>query len=398
MDLLFDRFKNRLRHVPVDYERSLMDQIAWDQRLVGIKGPRGVGKTTMLLQYIKRHYPSGPTALYISLDDLYFASHTLSETVDTFVKQGGKHLFIDEVHRYAKWSVELKNIYDNYPDLRVVFTGSSLLEILNARADLSRRAITYNLQGLSFREFLAIKQLATLPIVSLPNLLAQHEEIATELTTTFRPYEHFQAYLRYGYFPFFRESIELYPIRVMEVINLILEVELPMLRAVETAWIGKLRQLLTIIAQSVPFKPNVSALATKIGLNRKTLLSYLHYLQEAHLTKHLYRNSQGVSLLQKPDKVYLDNTNFAYALGTDSPNTGSLRETFFANQLSYQHRLTYPEKGDFVVDDHYLFEVGGLHKSPKQLQPSALDGYLSIDQLEVGRGQRIPLWLFGLLY
>ena len=398
MDLLVNRFKKRLQHVPVDHERGLMDAIAWDQRLVAIRGPRGVGKTTLLLQYIKKHYPSGRAALYISLDDLYFSTHTLIDTVETFIKEGGKHLFIDEVHRYPNWSAELKNIYDNYPELRVVFTGSSLLEILNARADLSRRAINYNLQGLSYREYLAIEHNISLPILSLNELLINHEEIATELTVKFRPYEHFESYLKYGYFPFFRESIDLYPIRLIEVVNLILEVELPMLRSIESAWIIKLRQLLAIIASSVPFKPNVSALAGKIGLDRKTLLNYLQYLQDARLTNHLYRDSQGLSLLQKPDKVYLENTNLSYALSDTAPNVGNLRETFFANQLRSKHQLTYPEKGDFVVNNQYLFEVGGLGKTTDQIKAADIEGFFAIDRLEIGRGSRIPLWLFGMLY
>lgn len=396
MQYLVEKFRKKLLHLPMQFQRSLMDDIAWEARLIGLKGARGAGKTTLMLQRIKGQFSDLREVLYVSLDDLWFAEHRLVELADQFVKQGGRYLFLDEVHKYPDWSREIKNIYDDHPELKVVFTGSSLLEILNARADLSRRAVTYGLQGLSFREFLHFTQDIAFPVYSLDDLLHQHEAIAAEVVQDIKPLAHFGDYLASGYYPFFKEIPDLYPQRLSEVVNLILEVELPQLRKVDIAWVPKLKQLLLIIAESAPFKPNVSALSSKIGINRETLLAYLHYLAESGLTRQLYKAGKGVSRLQKPDKIYLENPNLAYAIRPSSPDTGTVRETFFANQLAYRHALSYPPDGDFLVDQQHLFEVGGPHKSARQLGETP--GFLAIDQIELGYQNRIPLWLFGFLY
>jgi predicted AAA+ superfamily ATPase len=396
MQSLVEKFRKKLMHLPMHFQRSLMEEIAWEARLIGIKGARGAGKTTLLLQRIKSHFSNLREVLYVSMDDLWFAEHRLVELADDFVKQGGRYLFLDEVHKYPDWSREIKNIYDDHPELSIVFTGSSLLEILNARADLSRRVVTYELQGLSFREYLHFAQNLIFPVYSLDDLINRHEQIAGEVIEYTKPLAHFSDYLSFGHYPFFKEVPALYAQRLSEVVNLILEVELPQLRKVDIAWVPKLKQLLLIIAESAPFKPNISALSTKIGINRETLLAYLHHLSECGLTRQLYKDGKGVSRLQKPDKIYLDNTNLAYAIRPSQPDTGTLRETFFANQLAYRHELSYPKSGDFLVDGNYLFEVGGPNKSGKQI--AGTTGFLAVDQIELGFQNRIPLWLFGFMY
>ena len=396
MQYLVEKYRKKLMHLPMHFQRSLMGDIAWEARLIGIKGARGAGKTTLILQRIKSQFPDTRQVLYVSLDDLWFAEHRLVELADQFVKQGGRYLFLDEVHKYPNWSREIKNIYDDYPELHIVFTGSSLLEILNARADLSRRAVIYEMQGLSFREYLHFEQGKAFPICKLDDLLRWHEEIAAEVVSAVRPLVHFKAYLESGYYPFFKEFPDLYPQQLSEVVNLILEVELPQLRKVDVAWVPKLKQLLLVIAESAPFKPNISSLSAKIGINRETLLAYLHHLSECGLTRHLYKEGKGVSRLQKPDKIYLENTNLSYTLRPSQPDTGTVRETYFANQLACRHKLSYLKAGDFLVDQQHVFEVGGANKSGKQL--SDTPGYLAVDQIELGYQNRIPLWLFGFLY
>jgi predicted AAA+ superfamily ATPase len=383
--------------VPLHFVRGMMTDIQWNNRLIGIKGARGAGKTTLLLQYMKQHLPKDSSALYVSLDNIWFAEHTLIELIDDFVKRGGKYLLVDEVHKYANWSQELKNAYDDYPELKIVFTGSSLLEILNARADLSRRAVVYSMQGLSFREYLNMSLSENFPTYSLQEILENHLEISGEILKKVKPLQYFNLYLEKGYYPFSFEMKELYYNQLEEVINLILEIELPLLRGIDISYITKLKQLLLIIAESTPFIPNVNKLSVNIGINRATLLSYLYYLQESNLTKHLYKDSFGVSKLQKPDKIFLENPNLAYVLASEQANVGSLRECFFLNQLDYRHKVEYPEKGDFIVDKKYTFEIGGKSKNRQQVYDLE-NAYIAADDIEYGVGNKIPLWMFGFLY
>lgn len=397
MDSLFEKYFKKIDLVSLDFKRSLMDQIQWNARLIGIKGARGVGKTTLLLQYIKENLSIDITTLYVSLDNIWFAENKLSTLTDTFVKRGGKYLFLDEVHKYPNWSQELKNIYDDYPELKVVFTGSSLLEILNARADLSRRAVVYTLQGLSYREYLHLKAGIKLPKLNLEDLLQNHLQLAREINGQLKPLQYFDEYLKTGYFPYFQEVPSLYYQRIEEVINMTLEIELPLLRKVEVSYVSKLKQLLQIISESVPFIPNVSKLSERIGLNRNTFTTYLFFLQEANLTRNIYKDASGITQLQKPDKIYLENTNFQYALAPKNTEKGSIRETFFVNQLSYQHRIEYVEQGDFLIDQSYTIEVGGKGKTNRQVQGIA-NSYVASDDLEYGTGTKIPLWMFGFLY
>jgi predicted AAA+ superfamily ATPase len=397
MDTLFEKSYRKRDAVSLRFVRSIMTDIQWNNRLIGIKGARGTGKTTLLLQYMKQYLPQDASTLYVSLDNIWFTEHRLIELIDDFVKRGGKYLLVDEVHKYANWSQELKNAYDDYPELKIIFTGSSLLEILNARADLSRRAVVYSMQGLSFREYLNMSLSENFLTYSLQEILDNHLEISGEILRKIKPLQHFNNYLEKGYYPFSFEMKELYYNQLEEVINLILEIELPLLRRIDISYITKLKQLLLIIAESTPFTPNVHKLSVNIGINRATLLSYLYYLQESNLTKHLYKDSFGVSKLQKPDKIFLENPNLAYVLASKQANIGSLRECFFFNQLDYHHKVEYPEKGDFIVDKKYTFEIGGKSKSQHQVY-TLENAYVAADDIEYGVGNKIPLWMFGFLY
>lgn len=397
MDTLRKRHIALIDGISSGFVRYLYHRLPWDEQLIGIKGSRGVGKTTLLLQYIKNTYGQNPEALYISLDDMYFADNKLIELADNFTAKGGKHLFIDEVHKYSDWAVEIKKIYDYLPNLQVVFTGSSLLEILNARSDLSRRALVYQMQGLSYREYLLSTGIIELQSYNLRDIIHNHAQISLEIAKKIKPLQYFEDYLKHGYFPFYKQNETLYYKRLNEILNMIMEVELPYLRKVDIANIGKLRKLLYVISRSVPFKPNVSALAQKINTSRNSLLEYFRNINDAGIINLIFKDSFGVSLLQKPDKIYLENTNFMFALSEGNSNTGNLRETFFLNQLNQNHTVTYPEKGDFMVDDTYLFEVGGKNKTQKQIA-GIENAFIAKDNIEYGFENNIPLWLFGFLY
>jgi len=397
MEPLFEKHFRRLDGIPIDFTRGLMEEINWNARLIGIKGARGVGKTTLLLQYIKNNLPLDKSTLYVSLDGIWFNENKLTQLADDFVKQGGRYLFLDEVHKYPNWSQELKNIYDEYPDLKLVFTGSSLLELLNARADLSRRAVVYSMQGLSYREYLNLSLNLNLPKLNLEDILKSHEKLSRDILKQVKPLKHFTAYLKNGYYPFFYENQKDYYRKLEEVLNLVLEIELPLLRQVDVTYVPRVKQLLQIISESVPFVPNVSKLSERIGVNRNTFITYLYYLQEAHITRNLYRDSKGITRLQKPDKIYLENSNIQYALSPEAANKGNVRESFFVNQLAYQHRVEYLESSDFLVDGKCVFEIGGKGKTPKQIRKTR-DAYLVLDDIEYGVGKSIPLWLFGFLY
>ena len=397
MNNIQEKFQRKIQQTSLAFIRSQMHTIIWDARLIGIKGARGVGKTTLLLQYIKKKLPLNEETLYVSLDHIWFAENRLTDLTDNFVKKGGKFLFLDEVHKYPNWAQELKNIYDDYPQLKIVFTGSSLLEILNARADLSRRAIIYTMQGLSYREYLNLILKEDLPKFTLEDVLSNHVHLAQELNQKIKPLKHFDNYLKNGYYPFFHEAPNLYNQRLEEVINLILEIELPLLRKVDMAYVNKLKQLLQIISESVPFMPNISKLSERIKINRNTLISYLHFLQEAHIIKNLYKDAKGMTQLQKPDKIFLENTNLQYAFSPDHANSGNIRETFFVNQVSANHLVEYSKQGDFKVNRHHTFEIGGSEKTNKQLK-NIENAYIAADNIEFGSYNKIPLWLFGFLY
>lgn len=378
--------------------RNLETTISWDTRLIGIKGARGCGKTTLHLQHINKMFKKDISkALYVSLDNIWFSNNRLIDLVDHFAKQGGTHLFLDEVHKYPDWSIEIKNIYDEYPSIHVVFTGSSLLEIIKARSDLSRRALIYELPGLSFREFLQFETGFVSPSYSLMDILQDHMRITQTIVPQIKPFVYFNKYLQYGYYPYYREGVIDYPQRLGETILMIMEQELPMLRNVEPSYIPKLKQLLAIIAESAPFVPNVTKLSERIGINRQTFITYLAYLEQANLIHLLYRETRGIGLFQKPDKIYLDNTNLMHVLGTTNPPIGSQRETFMINHLSKVATVRYSQQSDFFINNTFTIEVGGKNKTRKQLQ-GLNDAFIAADNIEHGHGKTIPLWLFGFLY
>lgn len=397
METLHERFLRKMENTSLIFTRSLMDDIHWEARLIGIKGSRGVGKTTLLLQHIKKNLPLNEKVLYVSLDNIWFSENKLVDLADQFVKRGGEYLFLDEVHKYPNWSQEIKNIYDDYSQLKIVFTGSSLLEILNARADLSRRAIVYTMQGLSYREFLAIKAGVSIGVYSLEQIIKNHVEIAREINSQLRPLQYFDAYLRAGYYPFFTEIEALYHSRIEEIVNMILEIELPLLRKVEVSYVTKIKQLLQIISSSVPFIPNITKLSERIGVNRSTFVTYLYFLEEAGITINLFKDADGISRLQKPDKIYLENTNLMQAYAGRNANIGSMRETFFLNQIGYKNKVDYTSKGDFLVNKKYTFEIGGISKNDQQIK-GVKNSFIVSDNIEYGTGNKIPLWLFGCMY
>ena len=398
MEKLQEKYYKKIGLTETKFVRSIISEINWEARLIGIKGARGVGKTTLLLQYIKLNLMTDVhSTLYVSLDNIWFSDHKLSDLVDMFVKKGGKYLFLDEVHKYPQWSIEIKNIYDDFPELKVVFTGSSLLEILNARADLSRRAVIYTMQGLSFREYLNMQLGTDFRILKLNDIIEQHFGISQEVVGKIKPLQHFSDYLKWGYYPFFNEQVDLFSGRLEEVINMILEVELPLLRGVDISYVKKLKQLLLIVSESAPFVPNITKLSERIGINRQTLLTYLFYMNEAHLLYSIYKDADGISLLQKPDKLFMENTNLMFTLKGAEMDLGNMRETFFANQLQYKHKVEYADKSDFFVDRKFTFEVGGKGKGKNQIE-NIPDAYIVADDIEFGVGNKIPLWLFGFLY
>ena len=397
MESLIERYRKKLALVQVDFIRSVFHKIDWTDRLIGLRGPRGIGKTTILLQYLKLHHENDESALYISLDNIWFSEQNLVEFVDDFVKRGGKKLFIDEIHKYPNWAQELKNIYDDFPEVSVVFTGSSLLEILNARADLSRRAVMYSMQGLSFREFLNLEHGFEFSPFNLNEIIENHGKIAMEIVGKIQPIKYFSTYLKTGYYPFFRDNPNTYDQRLEEIVNFILEIELPTLRQVDPSYIIKLKQLLMVISSSVPFKPNVTKLAERIGINRNTLITYFHYLEESGLTQQLFKDAKGITRLQKPDKIYLDNTNLLYTIAPQNVQIGHVRETFFANQLAYKHLVEYTDVGDFKIDQILTFEIGGKHKTKEQVK-DLQNAFIAADDIEIGFQEKIPLWLFGFLY
>jgi len=386
-----------LNQIDFRFQRYAVEELPWEERMIGIKGSRGVGKTTLLLQYIKQNYAYSEEALYISLDNLYFTDNLFSDLVDDFVNKGGKHIFIDDVHKYPEWAIELKNIYNLHSRLKLTFAGSSLLQAFNLGIGLSQGVLVLNLPGISFREYLNYTLKTEFEVVHLEEILEYHTPIALGISKKIKPLKYFEEYIKYGYYPFFISSKEFYYQKLQEIINMTIEIELPVLRGVDPVKTRKIKQLLFIIAQSVPFKPNISKLADKIGITRNTLNEYLKYLVDARLLSMLNKDASEINLLKKPDKIFLENTSIAHAVSGINPAKENLRKTFFLNQLNVKHQATYPEKGDFLIDNKYLFEIGGKNKTNMQIS-GIKDAYIAVDDIEFGYENRIPLWLFGFLY
>ena len=379
------------------FKRYLFERIDWNSRLIGIKGARGTGKTTLILQKMAELGINAPKAVYLTLDDLYFTNHTLTETVESIYKLGGVSVYLDEVHKYKGWAREIKNLYDRYENLRIVFSGSSIIDIAREEGDLSRRAVLYELFGLSYREYLEMEAGMKTPRLNLGEILQSSPLIKNRFPEYFRPLERFADYLEYGYYPYFRDDYKTYRVRMQQVIRMIVENDLGGISGYDVRNSHKMLQLLTVVSGSVPFKPNISKLADKIGISRNSLLNYLQLLERARLVNFLYPPNQGISLLQKPEKLYLQNPNLAFALATEQPDMGSLRETFALSQLVVDHRINEPEKGDLLVDNRLTLEIGGKNKSGNQLS-GIEQGHLLTDDLEFPSAGRIPLWMLGLLY
>jgi len=395
MDRLFNLSRSKSENATLEFKRYLFDYIDFSNRMIGIKGARGTGKTTMLLQRLKE-LPSD-VSLYFSLDDIYFSNNQLVSVAEEFVRKGGKYLLIDEVHKYPGWSQELKNIYDNLPELTVIFTSSSALEINKGKFDLSRRAVIYELQGLSFREYLNFKYRSGFQILSMDEILLNEPEIYTRINSVFKPFQYFEAYLQKGYYPYFIENEQSYWMRLNETINQVIENDLPAITNIDFTSMIKIKKLVFIIASLVPYTPNINQLAIQLNSTRDTVLKYLQLLHTAHILKWLTQDSWGINFLNKPDKLYLENTNLAFALQNERVNVGSLRETFFLNQISLRHQVTLPKQGDFFVDNKYTFEVGGKNKSLKQIANIDM-GFIVSDNIDHGFQNKIPLWIFGFLY
>ena len=389
MDKLQAYFDTLLRDTPTRHHRYMYSRIDWENRLVGLVGPRGVGKTTLVLQYAKEQLERNNT-LFVNADDLYFATHHLIDLADELVRRGGRTLIIDEIHKYQDWARELKLMYDYHAGLRVIFTGSSILDIHKGAADLSRRAVLYHMQGLSFREYLQMFHDIQLPVLTLDDIL-QHR---LELPNDFHPYAYFPDYLKQGYYPFSKERQ--FDIRLQQVITKTLETDIPQYAEMSVATSRKLKRLLTVIAQSVPFKPNMSHIATTIGISRNSLADYFLYLEEAGLIAQLRDDAGGIRGLGKVDKVYWDNPNLIHALAHPTADVGNLRETFFFNQTRVNHATITSSVADFRIGA-YTFEVGGRNKKQKQLQ-GVEQGFVVKDDIENGYMNVIPLWQFGLNY
>jgi predicted AAA+ superfamily ATPase len=389
MEKLLMYYHKQLSDVCVDFQRYIMTEINWNNRLVGLVGPRGVGKTTLVLQYIRLNLNPEET-LYVTSDDFYFASHTLLDLADVFEKHGGKTLFIDEIHRYSEWSRELKLIYDYHPKLKVVFTGSSILDIKKGAADLSRRAVMYQMNGLSFREYLAMFHNIHAPKVTLQDVI-EHKPTIPGLE---HPLPLFGDYLRHGYYPFKQDDD--FSIRLKQIVCQALEVDIPQFCDMNVATGRKLERLMAFISKSVPFKPNFTDLAAITGASRNNIADYFLYIEEAGLIRQLRDTEGGLKSLGKIEKVYLDNTNLLYHLPEETPNIGTVRETFFLNQLQIKHDVISSPVSDFEVEG-MTFEVGGRSKHRKQIKDAA-KGFVVKDDIESGYSNYIPLWHFGMLY
>ena len=390
MRTLVARYRNILKNVDTSYVRNIHSTIPWNDRLIAILGARGVGKTTLVLQHIKL-YEDVDTTLFVYADDLWFSTHSLVTLAEIFYTNGGRVLYIDEIHKYKNWSQEIKNIYDQYPDLKVRYTGSSILDLQKGSHDLSRRVLEFQMHGLSFREYVALRYGADIPIHTLEQVLANKIEFPY---TDYRPVALFKEYLRQGYYPYFKESG--YELRLTKTINAILEVDIPKFAELSISASEKLKTLLYIVAQSVPFKPNYSKIARDLDMHRNAISDLMVWLDKADLINILRDDVEGYKLLGKVNKIYLNNPNLAYALSDDEPNIGNIRETIFLAWLRATHKVTASSVSDFKVGK-YTFEVGGKKKGQHQIK-DVEHAYVVKDDIEYGHLNEVPLWAFGLLY
>ena len=390
MNALYEYQQLILSQINISFLRYKYYELDWTHRVFGIVGPRGVGKTTMVLQYIKQNL-SLQDSLYITLDHIYFSTHTLIDVADKFYKEGGKHLIIDEVHKAFNWSVQLKQIIDSYPNMQIIFTGSSILDIYRGVADLSRRAPIYEMQGLSFREYLVLYHDIQTPTWNLDDLINHR----VTLTNVEHPLPLFNDYLKRGYYPFERIASD-FSTNLMQVINRTMETDIPLYANINISVARKLQNLLVVIAESVPFKPNYKKLAEVTGISRNDIADYIYYMERAGMLMSLHDTTQGIRSIGKSHKLYVDNTNLMYVLSPENIDKGNLRETFFLNQMRVKYPVIASQKADFEIGN-YVFEVGGKNKNQKQLDNNP-NGYIVKDDIEFGYRNVIPLWAFGLTY
>lgn len=395
IDYLYLISNRKISKISLDYKRPLYHKINWDNRLIGIRGPKGVGKSTLILQHIKETFADRSKVLYVSMDNIWFSSNSIIDLVEYHYTHGGTHIFLDEVHKYKGWQDCIKNIYDDYPDLHIVYTGSSILNLKSGDGDLSRRLRSYEMTGLSFREYLAFEGALDYDTLELSDILKNHISIASDICARIKVLPYFESYLTSGYYPFYKEEGDGYLSRVQEVITQTIDVDIPAVEEVEYDTLQKLKKLLMILSIQVPFIPKMNELYQELGTNREQGLKLLNILEDAKLISMLKTPIKAIKHLSAPDKLYLDNTNIMYAL-SDNVQIGTIRETFFMNQLSVTNEVSLPSKGDFKIDGKYLFEVGGRKKSFEQIKDEE-NSYLAIDSIETGNGNKIPLWLFGFI-
>ncbi|MDO9581064.1 MAG: AAA family ATPase [Bacteroidales bacterium] len=397
MEKLIEKSNKSIQSVQYPYKREVIGKINWDWRMNGIIGARGTGKTTLLLQKLQQFSKEGHEVLYVRLDDLYFADHRIYDLADAFRKNGGEYLYMDEVHKYFGWARELKNIYDSIPDLKLVFSGSSIIELTKQDADLSRRALMYEMTGLSFREYLLMADIISLPAYPLIEIFRDHVETASGIARIIPVLKHFSSYLKSGFYPYFLEPERDYFATLEQIIRTVMETDLRFIENFDIAQSRKMLTLLKVIAASVPFKPNISKISQKTDLHRQTVLQYFQYLEKARMIKLVNQPERYISRLQKPDKIFLDNPNLFYALNPEMVNTGNLRETFALNQLSANHDVFLHEQADFLVDNKFVIEIGGKNKDTRQIR-NIDNSFVFLDDIEIGYHNRIPLWLLGFLY
>lgn len=394
MEKLLVKSKQKINRVPDSFFRYLYQEINFSSRLIAVLGARGTGKTTLLLQIAKH---SNKDVLYVALDDLFFTQNTLYSLSEDFKLNGGELLLLDEVHKYPGWSREIKLIYDDFPELQVIFTSSSILDIYKGESDLSRRAVNYHLSEMSFREYLQFYHKISLSKLSLSDIISNNEKLSLEISSEIKPLKYLKEYIATGAYPYYSGYKDEYYQLITNTINLILDVDLQSIEGIEYANIAKFKRLLYILANNVPFTPNISKLAGKIDLHRNTLIQGLQLLEKAELIRTKRKQNKSISILSKPDKIWLHNTNLSFAISDNNPDTGNVRETFFLQHLQINHNVGLADKGDFVIDNNFIFEVGGQNKTKKQI--SGLENaYVVRDNIETGAKNIIPLWLFGLLY
>lgn len=396
MEGLILEYQTKLSRVTSEFTRYLFHSIDLNNQLIAIKGARGVGKTTLLMQ-IAREKLNSETTLYVSLDHIYFYENKLYDLAKQFEQFGGTHLLLDEVHKYPNWAREIKLIYDNFPNLSVIFTSSSMLEIYKSESDLSRRAISYDLKELSFREFIEFETGNKFPVYSISDLLKNHNGIAQDILSKIKPLPLFEKYLKIGAYPYYKENEERFNQKLLNTINLIIEIDINAVENINYETIVKLKKLLITVATSVPFTPNISKLSQLVGLSRNSLVSALKMLEKAGLVNELFKPTTGIGVLTKPEKLYLNNSNLLYALAKNNTNVGNVRETFVINQLKGLYPIHLPEKGDLLIDKKITLEIGGKNKTKKQIS-TIKNAFVAKDQIEIGFGNTIPVWLMGFVY